>query len=111
MPGTGTCWPAGVPAVDRVRDDFVADRNRAERTRRGAPDRGHDSRRLATDIAGNNGPAVRELLASYRRIHRMTVGEGEVAEAIVSRGIEAARVEIEGLARVEGGQCAGCRTV
>lgn len=35
------------------------------------------ARRLAGDIAGNQVEAVRTLLASYRAIHRMTVGDGE----------------------------------
>ena len=43
------------------------------------------ARRLAADIAGNNGPAIRELLASYRAIHRLSIGDGEVHEAVVSR--------------------------
>ena len=43
------------------------------------------ARRLASDIAGNNGPAIRELLGSYRAIHRLNVGDGEVHEAVVSR--------------------------
>lgn len=43
------------------------------------------TRRLAADIVGNAAPAVRELLASYRAIHRMTVGDGEVHEAKVGR--------------------------
>ena len=35
------------------------------------------ARRLAGDIAGNQTGAVRTLLASYRAIHRMNVGDGE----------------------------------
>jgi enoyl-CoA hydratase len=34
------------------------------------------ARKLATDIAGNNPRAVRTMLASYRAIHTMTVGDG-----------------------------------
>jgi enoyl-CoA hydratase len=43
------------------------------------------TRKLATDIVGNAPAAVRELLASYRAIHRMTVGDGELHEATVGR--------------------------
>ena len=34
------------------------------------------ARQLASDIVGNNGPAVRELLASYKAIATMTVADG-----------------------------------
>ena len=43
------------------------------------------TRRLAGDIVANSAAAVRELLQSYRAIHRMTVGDGEVHEAEVGR--------------------------
>ena len=43
------------------------------------------TRKLAGDIVANSAAAVRELLQSYRAIHRMTVGDGEVHEAEVSR--------------------------
>ena len=43
------------------------------------------ARRLARDIVGNDQGGVRELLASYRAIHRMTVGEGERHETRVGR--------------------------
>jgi enoyl-CoA hydratase len=43
------------------------------------------TRKLATDIVGNAPAAVRELLVSYRAIHRMTVGDGEIHEARVGR--------------------------
>ena len=41
--------------------------------------------RLGRDISGNDTAAVRELLKSYRSIHRMTVADGEKHEAAVSR--------------------------
>jgi enoyl-CoA hydratase len=43
------------------------------------------TRKLAADIVQNSPAAVRELLVSYRAIHRMTVGEGEIHEAKVGR--------------------------
>ncbi len=43
------------------------------------------ARRLADDIIGNDQGGVRELLASYRAIHRLTVGEGERHETRVGR--------------------------
>ncbi len=43
------------------------------------------TRKLAEDIVGNAAAAVRELLVSYRAIHRMTVGDGELHEAKVGR--------------------------
>jgi enoyl-CoA hydratase len=43
------------------------------------------ARKLAADIVQNSQEAARELLASYRAIHRMTVGDGEVHEAEVGR--------------------------
>jgi enoyl-CoA hydratase len=43
------------------------------------------TRKLAADIVGNSAAAVRELLVSYRAIHRMTVGDGEIHEAKVGR--------------------------
>ena len=43
------------------------------------------TRKLATDIVGNNQDGVRELLASYRAIHRLSVGDGERHEARVGR--------------------------
>lgn len=43
------------------------------------------ARRLAADIAGNDQPGVRALLASYRTIHRLSVGDGERHEAAVSQ--------------------------
>lgn len=43
------------------------------------------TRKLAGDIVANSAAAVRELLQSYRAIHRMTVGDGEVHEARVGR--------------------------
>ncbi len=43
------------------------------------------TRKLASDIVANSAAAVRELLRSYRDIHRMTVGDGEIHEARVSR--------------------------
>ena len=44
------------------------------------------ARALAADIARNNGPAVRTLLASYRAIHTMTVHDGLRHERDVNRG-------------------------
>jgi enoyl-CoA hydratase len=41
--------------------------------------------KLAADIAANNTPAVRTLLASYRTIHRMTVADGLQHELRVNR--------------------------
>ena len=41
--------------------------------------------RLGRDISGNDAAALRELLQSYRAIHRMTVAEGEKHEASVGR--------------------------
>jgi enoyl-CoA hydratase len=41
--------------------------------------------KLAIDMVNNNQDSLRELLKSYRAIHRMTVGDGEVHEATVSR--------------------------
>jgi enoyl-CoA hydratase len=43
------------------------------------------ARKLAADIVGNNQPGVRTLLASYRAIHTMTVGDGLAHEARVGR--------------------------
>jgi enoyl-CoA hydratase len=43
------------------------------------------TRKLAADIVSNNQDGLQELLASYRAIHRMTVGDGERHEAIVGR--------------------------
>ncbi len=43
------------------------------------------TRKLATDIVGNNQDGLRELLASYRAIHRLSVGDGERHEARVGR--------------------------
>ncbi len=43
------------------------------------------TRKLATDMVGNNQDGLRELLASYRAIHRVSVGEGERHEARVGR--------------------------
>ncbi len=43
------------------------------------------ARKLAADIVGNSQPSVRELLTSYRAIHRMTVADGEVHERAVSQ--------------------------
>lgn len=43
------------------------------------------ARKLATDMVGNNQDGLRELLASYRAIHRLSVGEGERHEARVGR--------------------------
>ncbi len=43
------------------------------------------ARKLAADIAGNNQDGLRELLASYRAIHRLTVANGERHEARVGR--------------------------
>ena len=43
------------------------------------------ARRLAADIVGNNAPAVRELLASYKAIATMTVADGLRHEARVGR--------------------------
>jgi enoyl-CoA hydratase len=43
------------------------------------------ARKLAADIVGNNADAVQALVASYRAIHRMTVGEGERHEVAVGQ--------------------------
>ena len=43
------------------------------------------ARKLASDIVGNNQDGVRELLVSYRAIHRLSVGDGERHEARVGR--------------------------
>ncbi len=43
------------------------------------------ARAVAADIARNNGPAVRTLLASYRAIHTMTVHDGLLHERRVNR--------------------------
>ena len=43
------------------------------------------ARKLATDLISNNQDGLRELLASYRAIHRLTVGDGERHEAGVGR--------------------------
>ena len=43
------------------------------------------ARKLASDIVGNSQDGLRELLASYRAIHRLSVGEGERHEARVGR--------------------------
>jgi enoyl-CoA hydratase len=43
------------------------------------------ARRLASDISGNDPASARELLASYRAIHRLTVGDGEQHELSVGR--------------------------
>ncbi len=43
------------------------------------------ARKLATDIAANNTPAIRALLASYRTIHTMTVADGLQHELQVNR--------------------------
>jgi enoyl-CoA hydratase len=43
------------------------------------------ARKLATDIATNNTPAIRTLLASYRAIHLMTVADGLTHELQVNR--------------------------
>ena len=43
------------------------------------------ARRLGTDIVGNDAASARELLASYRAIHRLTVGDGERHELAVGR--------------------------
>jgi len=43
------------------------------------------ARQLASDIARNNTPAIRTLLASYRAIHEMTVGQGLRHETKVNR--------------------------
>ncbi len=43
------------------------------------------ARRLGTDIVGNDAASARELLASYRAIHRLTVGDGERHELDVGR--------------------------
>lgn len=43
------------------------------------------ARRLAADIAGNDAASARELLGSYRAIHRLSVGDGEQHELSVGR--------------------------
>jgi enoyl-CoA hydratase len=43
------------------------------------------ARRLAADIVGNDTASAQQLLASYRAIHRLTVGDGEKHELDVSR--------------------------
>lgn len=43
------------------------------------------ARKIASDIVGNNPDAVRTLLASYKAIHRTTVGEAERHEIQVGR--------------------------
>ena len=43
------------------------------------------ARRLAGDIAGNNADAVQALVAGYRAIHRLSVGDGELLEIRIGR--------------------------
>ena len=43
------------------------------------------ARQLASDIVGNNADAVHALVASYRAIHRVSVGDGERLEVQVGR--------------------------
>ncbi len=43
------------------------------------------ARRLAGDIAGNNADAVQALVAGYRAIHRLSVGDGERLEIQIGR--------------------------
>ena len=43
------------------------------------------ARKLASDIVDNNADAVQALVASYRAIHRVSVGEGERLEVQVGR--------------------------
>ncbi len=68
------------------------------------------ARRLARDISGNDAAALRELLRSYRAIHRMTVGDGEHHEAAVGRNwartyrpgdVEAKRAAIQARGRTQ----------
>ena len=43
------------------------------------------ARKLAGDIVGNNADAVQTLVAGYRAIHRVSVGEGEHLEIAIGR--------------------------
>jgi enoyl-CoA hydratase len=43
------------------------------------------ARKLAADIVGNNADAVQALVAGYRAIHRVSVGEGEQLEIQIGR--------------------------
>ena len=68
------------------------------------------ARKLAGDISGNDQAGVQTLLASYRAIHRVSVGEGERHEARVSRewvrtykpsNVEARRLAIQERGRTQ----------
>ena len=67
------------------------------------------TRKLATDMVGNNQDGLRELLASYRAIHRLNVGDGERHEARVGRAwskrtYDPAEVEARRVAIMERGR-------
>lgn len=68
------------------------------------------ARQLARDIVGNEQAGVRALLASYRAIHRLTVGDGERHETRVGRqwvrtyvpaNVEARRLAIQDRGRTQ----------
>lgn len=56
------------------------------------------ARKLAADVVGNSQPSVRQLLTSYRAIHRMTVGDGEIHERAVSQRWKSETFTPEGVA-------------